>query len=141
MHANFPPRNDGQASGPLFGVQFSQLSCGDWVRRDDPMLRAGADLFDGFLDGRAGPKRSPLGFSADPGGFPLYINGVLVGGVGVTVQEDSVLDGSGRTVPVSIYGVDGNPSAAGANIEEEIALASLRGFEPSDDRTASTIAA
>ncbi len=30
-----------------------------------------------------GPKRSPLGLAADPGGFPLYKNGVVVGGIGV----------------------------------------------------------
>ncbi|MEQ9561316.1 MAG: heme-binding protein, partial [Woeseiaceae bacterium] len=30
-----------------------------------------------------GPHRSPLGLSADPGGFPLYKAGTVVGGVGV----------------------------------------------------------
>src|SRR5262249_26302441 len=46
VNPNFPPDNDQEASGPLFGVQFSQLPCGDWVRRDDdPMVSA-----DTFLD-------------------------------------------------------------------------------------------
>jgi uncharacterized protein GlcG (DUF336 family) len=138
--SNFPPGNGGQMSGPLFGVQFSQLPCGDWVRRDDPMLQAGGiDAFDNVFDGRAGPKRSPLGFSADPGGFPLYINGVIVGGIGVTVQETTMVDATGRTVPVSIYGVQGRRDSAG-DLEEQIALSASRGFEAPDNRIAATVA-
>ena len=67
-----PPRR-GLESGPLFGVQFSQLPCSDLSQ---PLRRSRAGAF-------IGPKRSPLGLAADPGGFPLYKNGVVVGGVGV----------------------------------------------------------
>src|SRR3546814_17642967 len=35
-----------------------------------------------------GPKRSPLGLAADPGGLPLYKKGVLVGGIGVMGDGD-----------------------------------------------------
>jgi uncharacterized protein GlcG (DUF336 family) len=141
VNANFPPNNGGENSGPLFGVQFSQLPCGDWVRRDDaPLTNAGTDPLDGFLDGTQGPKRSPLGFSADPGGFPLYINGVVVGGIGVVVRERTMMDPNGLPISVSIYGVDGSPEDSGGNIEEQIALAAMRGFEPSDNRVSSTIA-
>jgi hypothetical protein len=58
--------NPGEAlapAGPLFGVQFSQLPCSDLAAR-----YAG-----GAAD--AGPKRSPLGLAADPGGLPLYKGG------------------------------------------------------------------
>lgn len=68
----FNPGERNQPGGPLFGVQFSQLACSDVT------LAATA--------GSVGPKRSPLGLSADPGGFPLYRDGVLVGGVGVEVD-------------------------------------------------------
>ena len=34
-------------------------------------------------DGTIGPKRAPLGLAAEPGGLPLYKNGVVVGGIGV----------------------------------------------------------
>jgi uncharacterized protein GlcG (DUF336 family) len=60
IQEHFPPATAFQPSGPLFGVQFSQLPCGDIKR---PAL--------------------PLGLSADPGSAPLYKNGVAVGGVAV----------------------------------------------------------
>ncbi|HEX8188671.1 MAG TPA: hypothetical protein VF586_09980, partial [Pyrinomonadaceae bacterium] len=60
IQEHFPPGTAFQPSGPLFGVQFSQLPCSDIKR---PAL--------------------PLGLSADPGSAPLYKNGVAVGGVGV----------------------------------------------------------
>jgi len=43
VQQQFNPGEIGQPSGPLFGVQFSQLSCSDLMRRDS--------------DGLAGPKR------------------------------------------------------------------------------------
>jgi uncharacterized protein GlcG (DUF336 family) len=60
IQEHFPPATQFQPSGPLFGVQFSQLPCSDIKR---PAL--------------------PLGLSADPGSAPLYKNGVSVGGVGI----------------------------------------------------------
>ena len=35
MRENFNPREFSNASGPLFGVQFSQLSCSDLMQRVD----------------------------------------------------------------------------------------------------------
>ena len=68
---HFNPLDNLQPAGPLFGVQFSQLPCSDLLTR----FSGGAP--------DAGPHRSPLGLSADPGGFPLYKSGTVVGGVGV----------------------------------------------------------
>ncbi|HEX8184437.1 MAG TPA: heme-binding protein [Blastocatellia bacterium] len=59
LQEHIPPGIKGAPSGPLFGVQFSQLLCSDV----NPSL--------------------PLGLAADPGGIPLYKNGQPVGGVGV----------------------------------------------------------
>ncbi|MCB2072709.1 MAG: heme-binding protein, partial [Novosphingobium sp.] len=98
----------GLESGPLFGVQFSQLPCSDLMSRYMP---AGASAL-------IGPKRSPLGLSADPGGFPLYKNGVLVGAVGV------VADG--------VYGLDPNVLDVDSDVDERIALAGTVGFEAPD---------
>jgi len=105
VQENFYPGEQGQPGGPLSGVQFSQLPCSDLT---------------GFgADPGPGPRRSPLGLSADPGGFPLYKGGVVVGGVGV------MLDG--------VYGLDGFISDYDRNLDELVATAALRGFEAPAD--------
>ncbi|OBV10021.1 heme-binding protein [Erythrobacter dokdonensis] len=103
VQEHFPPAptTAGLESGPLFGVQFSQLPCSDLSARAS--------------DGLIGPKRSPLGLAADPGGFPLYRNGVVVGGVGV------IADG--------VYGLDTNVLDRDTDLDEAIALAGTVGFE------------
>lgn len=108
VQQHFPPGPStvGLESGPLFGVQISQLPCSDISRR----FVAG-----GGPSAQIGPKRSPLGLSADPGGFPLYKNGVLVGGVGVVAEGD--------------YGFDSNVLDVEADVEEIIALAGGTGLE------------
>jgi uncharacterized protein GlcG (DUF336 family) len=114
VQENFYPFENGQPSGPLFGVQFSSLPCSDLV------LRA--------ADGTAGPKRSPLGLSADPGGFPLYKDGLVVGGIGVFA------DGK--------YGLDRDPRTSdGDYTDETIAWAALGGFVAPDDIQANRISA
>lgn len=103
VQQNFPPGSDtkGLESGPLFGVQFSSLPCSDLNTR--------------LSDGSIGPKRSPLGLSADPGGFPLYKNGVAVGGVGV------IADG--------MYSLDPNVFDIDQSDDEAMALAATFGFD------------
>ena len=113
IQEHFNPGVAGQFSGPLFGVQFSQLPCSDLVNRNS-----------GVGVGR-GPQRSPLGLSADPGGFPLYKNGHPVGGIGV------ISDG--------VYGLDRDPLADDLSIDELIAIAGQFGFAPSVDRQANRI--
>ncbi len=105
VQENFNPGEDGQPSGPLFGVQFSQLPCSD-------LMRFGETL-------GPGPRRSPLGLSADPGGMPLYKNGAVVGGIGVFAD--------------GVYGLDRNLSDYDRDIEELIAVAGQQGFEPPRD--------
>lgn len=92
IQEHFPPGIGFTSSGPLFGVQFSSLPCTDIKQ---PPL--------------------PLGISGDPGGVPLYKEGVPVGGIGV--------EGDGR------YTVDTNPRDDDLTIEEIVAVAGSRGFE------------
>ena len=110
VQEHFPPApgvTTGLESGPLYGVQFSSLPCSDLVRRFTGAMGPAALI---------GPKRSPLGLSADPGGFPLYRNGVVIGGVGVM--------GDG------VYGFDPDRRDNDNSDEEAIALAATNGFEP-----------
>ncbi len=103
IQEHFNPGEENQPSGPLFGVQFSQLPCSDFSLRYDPTKNIG-------------PQRSPLGLSADSGGFPLYINGTVVGGVGV--------------ISDNIYSIDKNIMDFDRDNDELIALAATIGFEP-----------
>jgi hypothetical protein len=118
VQEHFPPSKTavGLESGPLFGVQFSQLPCSDLSARFNG--NTGATAF-------IGPKRSPLGLAADAGGFPLYKNGVVVGGIGV------MADG--------VYGFDREIQDIDKEAEEIIALAGTRGFAASEEIRAERI--
>jgi len=111
IQEHFNPGEPNAPSGPLFGVQFSSLTCSDVVRVSSAT--------------GAGPKGSPLGLAADPGGLPLYKSGVLVGGVGV------VADG--------IYGIDRDISDVDHDTDELIAVAASSGFAASANRRADRI--
>lgn len=92
IQEHFPPGIDFRSGGPLYGVQFSSLPCSDIKK---PAL--------------------PLGLSGDPGGLPIYKDGVAIGGVGV--------EGDG------IYTVDRDPADFDQPFEELIAASAVRGFE------------
>ncbi len=119
VQRNFNPGEVLGPGGPLFGVQFSSLPCSDLSRR--------------YVNGASpvppdqfrGPKRAPLGLSADPGGLPLYINGVVVGGVGVAAD--------------GVYGLDADVSNVDADLDEIIAVAGSSGYAPPADILASRI--
>ena len=93
IQEHFPPGIDFRSGGPLYGVQFSSLPCSDIKK---PAL--------------------PLGLSGDPGGLPIYRDGMAVGGVGI--------EGDG------VYTVDRDPSDFDQPFEELIAASAVRGFEP-----------
>jgi uncharacterized protein GlcG (DUF336 family) len=92
IQEHFPPGIQFRSGGPLYGVQFSSLPCSDIKK---PAL--------------------PLGLSADPGGLPVYKDGVAAGGVGI--------EGDG------IYTVDRDPTDFDQPVEELIAASAVRGFE------------
>ena len=111
VQENFNPLENNSPGGPLFGVQFSSLSCSDLVS----------------TAANQGPRPSPLGLSADPGGLPLYKNGIVVGGIGV------IADG--------IYGLDLNINDVDQNPDELIAVAGSSGFAAPANRRADRITA
>ena len=112
VQETFPPSaiTKGLESGPLFSVQLSQLPCSDVSRRF---------IGSGQPNSLIGTKRGPLGVGADPGAFPLYKNGSVVGSVAV------VGDG--------VYGFDTEYADRDTDLREEtVALAATVGFEPSE---------
>ena len=113
VQENFNPGEMNQPAGPLFGVQFSQFSCSDFT-----IDSAGITV---------GPKRSPLGLSADPGGLPLYKNGTPVGGIGV------IADG--------LYSVDKVISDSDRDIDEMIAFAGTFNYSAPVDRRGDRVTA
>ena len=92
IQEHFPPDISFRAGGPLYGVQFSSLPCSDIKK---PSAR--------------------LGLSADPGGLPIYKDGLAAGGIGI--------EGDG------LYTVDRNPTDNDQAVEEVIAASGIRGFE------------
>ena len=115
VQKHFNPGERDQPGGPLFGVQFSQLPCSD---------------FAAAAGGGAGPRASPLGLAADPGGFPLYKDGVLVGGVGAMADGRYSIDADV---------MDFDQHAEHRNVDEQIALAATFGFSPAPDIRADRI--
>lgn len=92
IQEHFPPGISFRPGGPLYGVQFSQLPCSDIKI---PSAR--------------------LGLSADPGGLPIYKNGLAAGGIGI--------EGDG------LYTVDRIPTDNDQPFEELIAASGTRGFQ------------
>ncbi len=105
IQQNFNPGELNQPSGPLFGVQFSQLSCSDLMQRAS--------------SGGPGPQRSPLGLAGAPGGLPLYKNGAVVGGIGVI---------SSGPVHGAVYGLDLVITDVDQDPDELIAVAGATGY-------------
>jgi len=113
IQEHFNPGESQQPSGPLYGVQFSQLACSDVIETTNGL--------------NIGPRASPLGLAADPGGVPLYKDGVLVGGIGVEADN--------------LYGIDRDIYDLDANVEEAIAVAGSFRFEAPADIRADRITA
>jgi len=107
---HFIPSISNASSGPLYGVQFSQLACGDLVQKGDNTVSTAG----------LGPRASPLGLAADPGGFPLYKNGMVVGGIGVVTRGNPT------------YSIDLDPTNTDYNFSEIIAQSASTGFTPQD---------
>ncbi|MDQ6654722.1 MAG: heme-binding protein, partial [Verrucomicrobiota bacterium] len=119
IQEHFPPGIRNTAPGPLVGVGFSSLPFSDVNRFKQivgPIPVPPASVSPGTL-GAPIPGTSLAG---SPGGMPLYKNGLLVGGVGVT--------GDGTETFESDYDRD-----------EDVALAAQTGFRPPSSITADKV--
>jgi uncharacterized protein GlcG (DUF336 family) len=124
LQEHFPPGVENSPAGPLFGTQFSQLSCSDFntiaagvATGGTGVNQAGGTLLPAPVTGltNAGPHRSPLGFSPGSGGLPVYKNGILAGGIGV--------------MSTNVYGDNLNVFAVPIDNDEVIALAGSTGYQ------------
>jgi uncharacterized protein GlcG (DUF336 family) len=117
VQQHFPPGISNTAPGPLVGVNFSQLAFSDINKLKAP----GSVISYGSSPGLTlAPVPIPItgGLGGTPGGLPVYINGSLIGGIGVSGDGLQPTD----ITPAVISSADAN---------EDVALAGQTGFQPS----------
>jgi uncharacterized protein GlcG (DUF336 family) len=134
VQQHFPPSIKNTASGPLVGVNFSNLSFSDVNYFKDP------HTFDPLAFGGGGTNGTPItplaltslsGLNGSPGGVPLYVGGTnLIGGVGVTIV--------GRGPIPELFDIQ-MTSQQRPDTNENVALAGQIGFEPAQKFRASHV--
>jgi uncharacterized protein GlcG (DUF336 family) len=123
---HFPPAVINRPNGPLVGVNFSSMAFSDTNKYKAPEVDNSfpsppvpginnigsakpADVF------RSVPYTA-LALSGNPGGVPLFKNGLLIGGIGVVGYADAAVTG---------FDIAFQPS-----VNERIALSGQAGFRP-----------
>jgi uncharacterized protein GlcG (DUF336 family) len=126
IQQHFPPGVNNTATGPLVGVGLSNLFISDINKFRKP----GSVI---VFSPQPGLTILPVPFTSldgSPGGVPLYKNGQLVGGIGVT--GDGTPPPGFRAENPFIY-------IAGADTDEDVALAGQKGFAPSSGILATNV--
>lgn len=116
IQQNFPPRILNRPPGPLVGVGFSNLALSDVN-----FFKEGDGAPNGT--GIAGSRILGTRLYGSPGGVPLYVNGRLVAGIGVTgdgtEQEDASITGADADEAIALAGQIGyapDPALWGSNV-------------------------
>ena len=126
VQQHFPPRVRNTAPGPLVGVAFSNLPFSDVNRFKKTDLLVSPFPPPTPAAPSPGTFGSPIPLTmldGSPGGLPLYKNGILVGGIGVTG------DGTDNSFPF----------ISGPDTDEDVALSGQHGYQPSSSITADNV--
>jgi uncharacterized protein GlcG (DUF336 family) len=151
IQQHFPPGVKNTAPGPLVGVGLSNLFVSDvnrFKKTDLVPCPPGSTS--------PGTFGSPIAFTSldgSPGGVPLYKNGTLVGGVGVTgdgtpqpaipVMLAAFLPLLPPCIVIPPTGIARNENPfiyiGGYDADEDVALAGQKGYAPSSSITANNV--
>lgn len=134
VQQHFPAGIRNRPTGPLVGVNFSNMSFTDVNRFKNP--------HSGHVeDGTSGTNGAPVtileanaisGLAGSPGGVPLFKDGHLIGGVAASVTRViKAVSAAGSEPPIPMLDDIQLKAKQKYDVDEDVALAGQKGFEPS----------
>jgi uncharacterized protein GlcG (DUF336 family) len=136
IQQHFPPGVKNTPPGPLVGVGFSNLFYSDVnrIKKVPPGFNGAALVPPDQSPGVRAPGVLFTGLQDSPGGVPLYKNGELVGGVGVTGDTSPTDLAAAAAIIERRTQKDSTPGFKfGRDTDEEVALAAQTNYRPDLD--------